>query len=86
MSADRISNLKSVGQATPELKRNQTIPSPPQAYLWRDGNRIELLREINSNSGWSLWGAHKISNEGVIAGNGELDGARRGFLLTPHQP
>jgi uncharacterized membrane protein len=76
---------KVVGEVTPALKKNQTIPSKPNAYLWRDGQAIELIKQIDPNSGWeSLWGAHTITNDGMIAGQGAFDGIGQGFLLIPN--
>jgi hypothetical protein len=58
-----------------------------QAYLWRDGEKIELQRQIVRNSGWAqLRWATSINNAGIIAGWGKFDVDHRGFLLIPNTP
>jgi len=58
-----------------------------QAYVWKDGDVINLQTQIDRKSGWgTLWHAAHINNAGVIAGQGYFDVDSRGFLLIPTQP
>jgi len=54
-----------------------------EAYLWREGQRIDLNETIPFDSGWDLREARDITDEGRICGNGLIDGEMHGFLLTP---
>ena len=57
------------------------------AYLWRDGDVIDLKTQIDRKSGWgTLWSANHINNAGIIAGRGYFDVDSRGFLLIPNEP
>ncbi len=57
------------------------------AYLWKDGQRIDLASEIPSGSGWDrLSWATVINNDGLIGGYGRSDGQNRGFILVPNAP
>jgi probable HAF family extracellular repeat protein len=59
----------------------------PYAYLWKDGDMINLEKQIDRKSGWDrLWGASVINDAGIIAGYGRFDVERRGFLLIPNEP
>lgn len=55
------------------------------AYLWRNGDPVDLEKLIDSRSGWQ-WLAHanRINNGGLIAGEGNFDVQRRGFVMTPN--
>lgn len=54
----------------------------PTAYLWSNGEPIDLNKQIDSNIGWGpLWNANVINNAGIIGGWGEFDVTDRGFLL-----
>ena len=58
-----------------------------EAYLWKDGDVINLQTQIDRKSGWAtLWHALHINNAGVIAGQGYFDVDDRGFLLIPNEP
>ncbi len=54
------------------------------AYLWKDGNAIDLNKQIPGNSGWNLRFAELISDGGIISGWGNFDVDYRGFLLIPN--
>ncbi len=59
----------------------------PCAYLWKDGDVIDLETQIDRKSGWDqLWGASVINEAGIIAGYGRFDVESRGFLLIPTEP
>jgi len=53
------------------------------AFLWRNGTIYDLNAALPSGSGWVLQQATGISDGGQIVGIGTLNGATRGFLLTP---
>ncbi len=57
------------------------------AYLWKDGDVIDLSKQIPGSSGWGrLKWAYRINDAGIIAGWGEYDVNERGFLLIPSKP
>lgn len=52
------------------------------AYLWKDGEMVNLAKLIDPDSGWGrLRGASVISDAGTIGGYGLFDIGTRGFLL-----
>ncbi len=53
------------------------------AFLYHDGVMQDLNDLIDEHSGWTLIEARSINNHGQIVGDGEINGARRAFLLTP---
>jgi hypothetical protein len=54
------------------------------AIMWSGtGNPIDLNSLIDPNSGWHLYNAIEINDDGDIVGNGLLNGEAEGFLLTP---
>jgi probable HAF family extracellular repeat protein len=60
-------------------------PGNFHAYLWKNGEMIDLETQIDLESGWDrLWAAHVINDAGVIAGRGRFDVESRGFLLIPN--
>ena len=48
------------------------------------------IRDLNNlldpQTGWTLTFARDINNSGQIVGYGEVNGERRGFILTPIPP
>ena len=63
---------------------SSSFPGSPVAYLWKDGEAIDLNSQIPARSGWELHSATAISNGGIIGGLGGFDGSSRGFLLVPN--
>jgi hypothetical protein len=57
-----------------------------RAFLWEDGNIMELGALIPQNLGWALGSAEDINNAGQIVGHGYLNGQPHGYLLTPLSP
>ncbi|HYC31754.1 MAG TPA: GC-type dockerin domain-anchored protein [Gemmatimonadales bacterium] len=53
------------------------------AFVWRAGVLTDLETAIAPDSGWSLWDASAITEDGRIVGAGVLNGRPRAFLLTP---
>ncbi len=54
----------------------------PHAFLHTGGTMLDLEQLIEA-PGWMLLEATDICNDGLIVGNGWLDGQQRGFVLTP---
>ena len=59
-----------------------TLDNEPHAFLYSNGQMIDLNSLVCTNSGWTLVEARDINNAGQIAGIGILNGETRGFLLT----
>jgi hypothetical protein len=59
-----------------------TSEDRPYAFLYADGAMLDLEQMIDA-TGWSLFQATDICNDGRIVGNGWRDGNQRGFVLTP---
>lgn len=53
----------------------------PHAFLWEDGEFIDLNDSIGTGTGWVLMEALDINNRGDIVGYGFHNGQVRGFLL-----
>ncbi|HUO10717.1 MAG TPA: hypothetical protein VM008_20620 [Phycisphaerae bacterium] len=53
------------------------------AILWQDGSPINLNDLIPANTGWQLFQANAITDDGSILGNGLFNGQATPFLLTP---
>jgi probable HAF family extracellular repeat protein len=54
------------------------------AYLWKDGDMIDLETQTDRDSGWDrLWSVNVINDDGIIAGIGRFDVEFRGFPLIP---
>ena len=53
------------------------------AFLYSEGNLIDLQTLLPADSGWHLESAAAINNNGLIVGVGQHNGKRRAFLLTP---
>ena len=62
-----------------------TLPNgDARAFVYDAVNGMrELTPLIPGGSGWLLWGGNRINDQGQIVGFGYLNGAPRGFLLTP---
>lgn len=54
-----------------------------RAVIWIGGTAIDLNAIVPLDSGWQLQMAVGINDDGLIAGYGDLDGARHAFLLVP---
>jgi probable HAF family extracellular repeat protein len=53
------------------------------AVIWRDGQVTDLNTLLPPGSGWLLFNAFAISNDGRIFGEGLFSGAFRPFVLVP---
>ena len=53
------------------------------AFVYSGGVLYDLNTLIPPNTGWRLDNGWKINDSGQIAGDGMLNGARRGFRLDP---
>jgi len=54
-----------------------------KAYLWGNGERIDLNQTIPVDSGWELREARGITDGGQICGTGLINGELHAFLLKP---
>lgn len=54
-----------------------------RAVVWQDGYIFDLNLLIPADSGWSLYGANGINQDGLIVGSGGYNGQAHAFLLTP---
>ncbi len=63
--------------------KNTIIGFEGTAYLWRNGQRIDLNETISSEAGWKLREARDISDSGQICGNGLINGEIHAFMLSP---
>jgi probable HAF family extracellular repeat protein len=55
----------------------------PHAFLYADGQMIDLNATLPADSGWTLREATGINDRGQIVGTAYWHGMGRGFLLTP---
>jgi probable HAF family extracellular repeat protein len=55
----------------------------PRAFLHSGGQMHNLNDLVPPGSGWTLQVARDVNTSGQIVGYGQLEGVRRGFLLTP---
>jgi probable HAF family extracellular repeat protein len=58
-------------------------PSPFVAFLSGSDGITDLNTLIPADSGWSLWFAAAINDNGQVVGSGTFNGEPRAFLLTP---
>jgi probable HAF family extracellular repeat protein len=54
-----------------------------RAFLYRDGRMLDLNEAIPVKSGWVLFEASSINDNGVIVGLGKRNNELRAFMLTP---
>ena len=57
-------------------------PSQPHAFVFKGEQMIDLNTMIDDQSGWVLQAAYGINDNGVIVGEGLLNGSPRAFRLT----
>lgn len=57
-----------------------------RAFLYRDGAMTDLNSLVPANSGWTLYDAYGINDDGTIVGNGLFNGVEQTFVLTSFQP
>ncbi|MFT3684270.1 MAG: GC-type dockerin domain-anchored protein [Phycisphaerales bacterium] len=55
------------------------------AFVWRRGDAVmtDLNTLVVNRTGWILWDAEDINDQGQIVGGGVLNGQPHAFLLTP---
>lgn len=58
------------------------LATRPHAFLYTHDTLLDL-EDLADAPGWTLLQATDICNDGLIVGNGWLDGTQRGFVLTP---
>jgi probable HAF family extracellular repeat protein len=66
----------------------QSVSSPGvfRAFLYRNGQMMNLNSMVQTLGGWTLTSATGINDVGEIVGTGIVNGHHRAFLLTPLQP
>ena len=76
-----------MGDAVGQLDIYKNIRNGPgnfHAYLWQDGDAVDLERRVDLG-GWDrLSGANVINDAGVIAGWGRFDVDSRAYILIPN--
>lgn len=55
------------------------------AFRWREGRLVDLNTLLPEGSGWLLQSAYDIDDDGVIVGEGLLNGESRAFAMRPVQ-
>jgi probable HAF family extracellular repeat protein len=60
----------------------QTLDSE-RAFLWDDGELLDLNERIPADAGWFLSRATAINEQGQVVGFGVFQGQLAGFVLTP---
>ncbi len=53
------------------------------SFLFENGKLYDLATLLVNGTGWTGLGAGDINNQGVIFGNGDLNGVRQGFVAIP---
>ena len=53
------------------------------AFLWEDGEMLDLNDFLPTGSGWDLFEANDINDHGQIIGRGYFNGDVHGYLLSP---
>jgi probable HAF family extracellular repeat protein len=88
---DTLGSAESIGQAINSagvVVGRANISTDPDfetwhAFVYRNGQMVDLTDLIPANSGWVLTTATGINDTGHIVGSGTLNGESMGFLLTP---
>ena len=57
-----------------------------RAFLWSEGEIMDLNDVIPADAGWDLLAAHAINERGQIVGLGIHDGVPSAFMLDPTRP
>ena len=65
---------------------SDTADDEIHAFIYRNGTMRDLNSLLPPNSGWVLFSASSISNDGRIAGYGTFNGQVRSFVMEPKQP
>jgi hypothetical protein len=60
-----------------------TTPDTERAFLWDNGEMLDLNERIAPDSGWELSRATAINDRGQIVGYGLFQGQQAGFVLIP---
>jgi len=77
-----LGSLNAAADSVPNAINNAgTIvgSSGGHAFLWANGNMIDLNSLLPANSGWVLTSANSINNFGQIVGDGVFQGLQRAF-------
>jgi probable HAF family extracellular repeat protein len=77
------SNASAVNDAGVVVGTSYTGDGFERATIWIDGVAYNLNDTVDATTGWQLYVATGIDNDGVIVGIGEFDGALHAFMLLP---
>jgi probable HAF family extracellular repeat protein len=75
--------INDAGQVVGVTLTEDGFPTP---FVWQDGQMTDLQSLLPPNSGWDLYVAGGISNNGIIAGSGFVGGEQRPFAMFPTDP
>jgi probable HAF family extracellular repeat protein len=78
-----LSSAYDINEAGTVVGYSETNNGSGTAFMWRNGQIFNLNDLLQPNSGWTLFSATGINNNGQIVGIGDFNGQRKGFLLTP---
>ncbi len=65
------------------LVTQKTSSNNTHAVLWDKGSIKNLNNLIPPKSGWVLYSAQDINDQGEIVGDGRINGSYHAYLLTP---
>ena len=77
------SGANSINNSDQVVGYADTVDDEARAFLWENGQLMDLNDLIPENSAWELWNAQGINDRGQIVGTGLHDGQFRAFFLTP---
>ena len=66
-------------------RRFRCIEYAQKAFLYQNGEMLDLNSLIKRNAGWELEWAFDINNRGQIVGFGVKDGAYRAYVMSPRR-
>ena len=82
-----IYSLNESGQMVGLMWDSDEEEAVEHAFIFDMENGIRDLNNLlDPQTGWTLTFARDINNSGQIVGYGEINGERRGFILTPVAP
>lgn len=80
----RATDTNDQGQVVGFASQFSNFPSfGGTAFLWEDSILYNLNDLIGAGSGWTLYAAEGINNNGDIVGYGLVNGQQHAFMLTP---